>query len=149
MRMSRVSLLAGLVTFALTGAGHAACPQGQTICPDGITCTSGTAICTSGTNGSYGATAAGITGNKVGVGYSVDYPTQADADTKALQECQARSNNCTVVGRFWNGGCGYITTAVSDGTCYGYGATPSIALNECQSRGCPCQKPIGGCTKAP
>jgi hypothetical protein len=99
--------------------------------------------------GNYGATAAGISGDQVGVGYSTNYPSQSEADAKALQECEARTNNCKVVGRFLNGGCGYITTAKSSGTCYGYGSTPDLALKECQSRGCTCQTPIGGCTAAP
>jgi hypothetical protein len=102
-----------------------------------------------GAKGNYGATAAGISGDKVGVGYSTNYSTQSAADARALKECEARSNNCKVMGRFWNGGCGYITTASSDGTCYGYGATAAEALSECQSRGCKCQTPIGGCTATP
>ena len=102
-----------------------------------------------GAKGNYGATAAGISGDKVGVGYSTNYSTQSAADARALKECEARTNNCKVMGRFWNGGCGYITTASSDGTCYGYGATAAEALSECQSRGCKCQTPIGGCTATP
>ncbi len=121
MRLGWIGLLVSLTTFALSDVANA---------------------------GDYGATAAGIIGNKVGVGYAKNYPTQSAADTRALQECEARTSNCQVVGRFWNGGCGYITTAGSNGTCYGYGATPAEALNQCQSRGCPCQKPVGGCTKA-
>jgi hypothetical protein len=117
-----IALFLGLMAFALSGAARAEY---------------------------FGATAAGISGSKVGVGYSTNYPTQAAADDKAIQECQARSNNCSVVYRFWNGACGYITTAVSNGTCYGYASTPSEALNECQSRGCTCQTPVGGCTTAP
>ncbi|MGP0061160.1 MAG: DUF4189 domain-containing protein [Beijerinckiaceae bacterium] len=97
----------------------------------------------------YGAIAAGIIGNRVGVGYSTNYPTQFAADRKALQQCEARSSNCHVVSRFSNGGCGYVTTAISSGTCYGYGATPGIALDQCQSRGCSCHEPVGGCTTAP
>jgi hypothetical protein len=95
--------------------------------------------------GNYGATAAGINGDEVGVGYANNYPTQSEADAIAIQQCEERSSNCRVVGRFWNGGCGYITTATT-GTCYGYGSTPAIAKSECQSRGCTCQTPIGGCT---
>jgi hypothetical protein len=112
-------LIASLAVFALSGLAHAA---------------------------DYGAAAAGINGNQVGVGYSTNYPTQDAADTKALEECSGRTQNCQIVYRFWNGACGYITTAASNGTCYGFGSSPDIALSECQSRGCSCSTPIGGCT---
>jgi Domain of unknown function (DUF4189) len=118
-RFVRVGLIASLAAFALCGVAHA---------------------------GDYGATAAGINGNQVGVGYSTNYPSQDAADTKAMEECSTRTQNCQVVYRFWNGACGYITTAASNGTCYGFGSTPDIALSECQSRGCSCSTPIGGCT---
>jgi hypothetical protein len=97
---------------------------------------------------SYGASAAGISGDQVGVGAAEDYPTQAAADAEAMKECRARTSNCQIVGEFSNGGCGFITTAASDGTCYGYGASPIEAAKACESRGCGvCQNPIGGCTK--
>lgn len=98
----------------------------------------------------YGATAAGISGSRVGVGVGYNYSTQAAADAKALQECEERTNNCRIVGRFSDGGCGYITTAIRNGTCYGYGASVDEARSECQKRGCgACQPPVGSCTKAP
>jgi hypothetical protein len=123
MRFRLIGLLLGLATIALSGVANA---------------------------GDYGASAAGISGTKVGVGFSVNYPTQAAADAKAIQECEMQTNNCQIVGRFWNGGCGYITTAASGGTCYGLGDSPANATNECQSGGCgACQTPIGACTKAP
>jgi Domain of unknown function (DUF4189) len=125
-RIGAGSLISGALAFTLLAAAHA-----QTV------------------PGYYGATAVGISGNRVGVGYSTNFTTQAAADTKALQECAARTGNCQIAGRFWNGGCGYVTTAVSSGTCYGFGATATAALLQCQSRGCTCQKPVGGCTKAP
>jgi hypothetical protein len=118
-RMAGIGLIASLAVFALSGVAHA---------------------------GDYGATAAGINGNQVGVGYSTNYPSQDAADTKAMEECSTRTQNCQVVYRFWNGACGYITTAASNGTCYGFGSSPAIALSECQSRGCSCNQPIGGCT---
>ncbi|HTV36219.1 MAG TPA: DUF4189 domain-containing protein [Xanthobacteraceae bacterium] len=99
--------------------------------------------------GNYGATAAGIDGGQVGVGYANNYPNQSEADAVAIRQCEERSSNCRVVGRFWNGGCGYITTAASRGTCYGYGRTPEIARSECEARGCTCQTPVGGCSQAP
>jgi Domain of unknown function (DUF4189) len=122
MRIGWIGLLVSLTTFALADAAYA---------------------------GYYGATAAGINGDHVGVGYSNNYPTQAAADAKAMQECEAQTSNCQIVGRFWNGGCGYITTAKTNGTCYGYGASPAEALSECQSRGCSCQTPVGACTRTP
>jgi hypothetical protein len=121
MRLGWIGLFLGLTTIALSGAAYA---------------------------DDYGASAAGISGSKVGVGYSVNFSTQAAADAKAIQECEMQTSNCQIVGRFWNGGCGYITTAASDGTCYGYGDSPATATNECQSGGCgACQTPIGACTK--
>lgn len=96
--------------------------------------------------GNYGASAAGINGDQVGVGYANNYPSQEEADAEALQQCEQRTANCRIVGRFWNGGCGYITTTASSGTCYGYGASAAIARQECEARGCTCQTPIGGCT---
>jgi hypothetical protein len=164
LRMGSIGLLLGLMTIAFSGVARADCEPGFGACPQslgggcaplGSTCCPGGTHVAAGENcppeatGNYGATAAGISGDNVGVGYATNYPTQSAADAKALKECEARTNNCQVVGRFWNGGCGYITTATSNGTCYGYGATPDIALSECQSRGCSCQTPIGGCTQAP
>ena len=97
--------------------------------------------------GYYGAAAAGIEGSHVGVVYSTNYRSPGAADAKALQECSTRTQNCQIVTCFWNGGCGYITTASSRGTCYGYGPTPDIALSQCQARGCACNTPVGGCTQ--
>lgn len=164
LRLCATGLLFGLLATSLSGvaradcqAGYGACPAnlgggcapiGSVCCPGGSHVSAGQ-TCPPEATGNYGATAAGINGDQVGVGYSTNYSTQSGADTKALQECEARTNNCQVVGRFWNGGCGYITTAKTNGTCYGYGSTPDIALKECQSRGCTCQTPIGGCTAAP
>lgn len=97
---------------------------------------------------SFGSLAAGIDGGQVGVGAAEDFATPGEADVSALQSCSARVRNCGIVGRFSNGGCGYITTTPGRGTCYGYGATPEIASEECEARGCgPCQEPIGGCTR--
>jgi len=96
--------------------------------------------------GEYGALAAGIDGGTVGVGYSTNYANQGAADARAVEECSQRSRNCSVVSRFWNGGCGYITTATGSGTCYGFGATPATALSQCEARGCSCNAPVGGCT---
>ncbi len=119
VRTGHVAVTIGLMIFVFSGSAHA---------------------------GNYGSLAAGISGDQVGVGYATNYSTQDGADTRALEECSARSKNCHVVSRFWNGGCGYITTATQNGTCYGYGSTPAIARSECESRGCSCNPPIGGCT---
>jgi tetratricopeptide (TPR) repeat protein len=45
--------------------------------------------------------------------------------------------------------CSYITDAISSGTCFGRGATAYFAKRDCEARGCGCQTPNGGCTKAP
>jgi hypothetical protein len=124
MRICWSVLLFGLTTVALSNAARA--------------------------DGYYGALASGISGSTVGVGYASDYPSQPAADAEALRKCEQITSNCTVVGRFYNGGCGYIATTASSGTCWGSGSSPSEATNECQSRGCgPCKTPIGACTKAP
>lgn len=95
----------------------------------------------------YGAMAAGINGDQVGVGAAEDYPTQAAADARAMQECQSQSQNCKIVSQFSGGSCGYITTVAENGTCYGWGETPITAAAECESGGCGvCFNPIGGCT---
>jgi hypothetical protein len=124
MRMRWIGLLFGLAALTLAGGARA---------------------------DYYGATAAGIDGSAVGVGYGLDYTTQAAADEAALTECSKRVRNCAISGRFWNGGCGYITAATTEqqGTCWGAGKSPEIALQECQARGCACQTPVGGCTRRP
>jgi hypothetical protein len=151
MRVAWFGLLLGLLTLSLTNAVNAVdCPSGQTLCPDGLSCISPGGTCATATStGDFGALAAGISGGVVGVGSAYNYPSLGSAESMALQECSQRTANCKVVGTFSNGGCGYITTAVT-GTCWGSGESTAIALSECQSRGCGnCQAPIGGCTKRP
>jgi len=98
----------------------------------------------------YGALAAGISGGHVGVAFTKERPNQGAADASALKECEKITNNCQVVGRFYNGGCGFIASTASGGTCWGSGESPAVAASECKSRGCgACQTPIGGCTNPP
>jgi WD40 repeat protein len=125
MQINRVVFIVGSIALLFGGLGHAQDYREN-----------------------YGASAAGIDGRKVAVGSAINYPSQDAADAQAMEECSTRVRNCHVVGRFRNGGCGYISTTASGGTCYGYGPTPETAKSECESRGCGgCRTPIGGCTK--
>jgi hypothetical protein len=100
---------------------------------------------------SYGATAIGMGGGRVGAGNAVDHPTQSRADDAAVRKCrETGAPGCRVVGRFWNGGCGWVTTGSKPGgVCWGKGPDSAVAMSECRSRGCKCRTPIGGCTRAP
>ena len=121
MRFIWIGLLFGLATMALAGLAQAA---------------------------EYGALAVGISGNEIGTGAGLNFPTQDAADATALRQCEKLTNNCRVVGQFSGGGCGYITVAIANGTCWGSGATAAKATTSCQSHGCgPCKPPIGGCVK--
>ena len=151
--------LAPSSAHAACQAGYAACPQslGGGCAPIGSVCCPGATHVPAGRTcgreavGSYGATAAGISGNGdyVGVGYANDYETQSAADARALAECSKQVSNCRVVRRFWNGGCGYVAHgSKSGGVCWGAAATPAEASAECRKRGCRCSTPIGGCTRS-
>jgi hypothetical protein len=72
-------------------------------------------------------------------GWAVDYPTQSGADTRAINECRARSSSCYVVLRFT--GCGAYVTDRSSPTLYGWGtaatreAAQARAFQEARARG--------------
>ena len=72
-------------------------------------------------------------------GWAVNYPTQADADRRALNEC---GYNCTIVMRFSNSCAAYAADQNRASTAYGwaYGFSSSSAaqngaMRECQNRG--------------
>lgn len=58
---------------------------------------------------SFGTLAVGA---GLGYGAAVDYPTQAEADTAALNECRTRDEGCEIVERFGEGMC--FAIAVSE-----------------------------------
>ena len=104
----------------------------------------------------YGAGAASIVHHGshwyVSVGTARNFDTPSGAEQKALQECSETSHGgeCTVTMHFSNGGCGYMVSGTagseSGHVCWGQGSTPSIATQQCNSRGCDCtDTPIGGC----
>lgn len=71
-------------------------------------------------------------------GYSYDYPTARDADTRAIKKC---GQGCTVVKNF-AAGCGaYAADQAPGGTAYGWGTAATeqeaknIALNYCRQYG--------------
>ena len=97
----------------------------------------------------FGALAVGVSGTHLGTAVVLNYPNQSAADSSAIKECEARASNCRVVGRFSNGGCGYVALAGENAACWGSGATPVTAISECQSKGCGvCRAPIFGCLKS-
>ena len=60
---------------------------------------------------SFGALAVG---DNYGHGVTVDYPTQSDADTAALNECRSRDEGCEIMGRFGGGIC--FAVSMAEGT---------------------------------
>ena len=56
---------------------------------------------------SFGALAVG---DNRGHGVTVDYPTQSDADTAALNECRSRDEGCEIMERFEGGICFAVST---------------------------------------
>ena len=87
-------------------------------------------------------------------GFAYDYPTQAEAERRALEEARERGGNPSVV-LVWSGsGCGaYRTVAAKDGDAYGWGVAPTrpeadaIAHREAQKRsnGKPTPNNVWGC----
>lgn len=57
---------------------------------------------------SFGALAVG---DNYGHGVTVDYPTQSDADTAALNECRSRDEGCEIMQRFGGGICFAVSMA--------------------------------------
>ena len=96
----------------------------------------------------FGSLAAAIffdgTGNNAvaGVGFAASLD---DADERAIKNCEYNTGpvGCTVVFRFSQGNCGYISWAIGS---YGFGSTENEAFLECFNRGGVCQMPIGGCS---
>ncbi len=71
-------------------------------------------------------------------GWAHDYPTLAQAERRALNEC---GSNCTIVLRFVEGCGAYAADQARGSTAYGWATGPSAgsvqnrALQECRSRG--------------
>lgn len=70
-------------------------------------------------------------------GWSFDYATLAEAENKAIEECNAKGGNCTVVLSYSGTGCAAYRTSDGDvGTAYGWGlaktkeAADAIATKE-------------------
>lgn len=104
----------------------------------------------------YGALAIDRT-NGFYYGWAYDYATQAEAEKRAVEECNKKGGNGSVV-LTWSGpGCAaYRTIDGSVGTAYGWGvaktkeAADAIALKECQKRsnGLPASNFVWGCNSA-
>jgi uncharacterized protein (TIGR02145 family) len=74
-------------------------------------------------------------------GWSFDYATLAEAEKKAIEECNAKGGNCTVVLSYSGTGCAaYRTIDGSAGTAFGWGLAKTkeeadvIATKECLKR---------------
>ena len=74
-------------------------------------------------------------------GWSFDYATLAEAEQKAIEECNAKGGNCTTVLSYSGSGCAaYRTIADNTGTAFGWGlaktkeAADVIATAECLKR---------------
>lgn len=74
-------------------------------------------------------------------GWSFDYTTLAEAEKKAIEECNAKGGNCTVVLSYSGTGCAaYRTIEGKIGTAYGWGLAKTkeeadaIATKECLKR---------------
>lgn len=101
----------------------------------------------------YGAIAAATWNDSSGAAYvatgvAYNYDSDTGASNAAVSQCQSYGGqNCTVVGTFSNGGCGYVTTGTNaTGVRWGMGPTSDEALNQCQMGGYTCRPPSGGCT---
>ncbi len=88
----------------------------------------------------YGALAIDRT-NGFYYGWSFDYPTLAAAEKKAIEECNAKGGNCSIVLTFSGVGCAaYRTVSGNVGTAFGWGlaktkeAADAIATKECLKR---------------
>lgn len=74
-------------------------------------------------------------------GWSYDYPSLAEAEKKAVEECKAKGGNCTVVLSFSGSGCAvYRSVSGNTGSAFGWGvaktkeAADEIATKECLKR---------------
>jgi uncharacterized protein (TIGR02145 family) len=74
-------------------------------------------------------------------GWSFDYPTLAEAEKKAIEECNTKGGNCTVVLSYSGTGCAaYRTVESKTGTAFGWGLAKTkeeadvIATKECMKR---------------
>jgi hypothetical protein len=101
----------------------------------------------------YGAIATATWNDSSGAAYVAsgvawNYSSPDLAANGAISQCQGYGGqNCTVVGTFSNGGCGYVTTGSNaSGVRWGVGPTAQDALNQCQAGGYTCNQPAGGCT---
>ncbi len=90
-------------------------------------------------------------------GWSYDYKTLAEAETKAIEECKKKGGNCSVVLSFSGTGCAaYRTIDGSVGTAYGWGIAKTkaeadvIATKEClkRSNGKPANNFVWSCNSA-
>jgi len=106
-----------------------------------------------GQTGKYGALAIDKS-NGFYYGWAIDYETQSEADSRALQECQSRGGNCVIVKKWKGGWCAvYRTIDGNVGTAYGWGVARTrseadrIATNECKKRsnGVSCNNYVWGC----
>ena len=78
--------------------------------------------------------------------------SQTESDTEAVQSCEEKTagrHRCTVIYRFWNGACGYVSIAQDNtpGNCAGVSGTMSGAVQQCKQRGCKCEPAIGRCSR--
>ncbi|MBD2464521.1 DUF4189 domain-containing protein [Oscillatoria sp. FACHB-1407] len=86
-----------------------------------------------------------------GYGYSRDYPTQGDAEIRALNECEAHSgsSDCQVLLWFRNA-CGALATASNGAYGSGWGINRSIAegyaVETCSAYGADCAPIMWVCT---
>ena len=74
-------------------------------------------------------------------GFSFDYPSLSEAETKALDECRKKGGDCQVVASASGNGCiAYRTVDAGEGTAYGWGiaadreSADAIAREECLKR---------------
>jgi len=89
--------------------------------------------------GSYASLAIdGINGDAYG--WAINYETQAEANKRAISECQKKGGNCSTVLKF-EGGCGVYVVDPNNPGLYGWGVADtkqeaeSIAKEEAKSRG--------------
>lgn len=99
-----------------------------------------TAFNSIGQNTTYGALAIDKA-NGFSYGWANDYPTSAEAEQKALEECAYKGGNCTVVLSYSGTGCAaYRTIDGNVGNAYGWGLgntkeeADRIAIAECLKR---------------
>lgn len=169
-----LSALLGAVMLAALApmpAAFADCDSGWGLCPDSlgggcapmgsVCCAGGRHVgpgqtCPADAPGSWGALAAGLWNDSSGAahvasGAAWNYPTISAASDAAMAQCKSYGGqNCSIVGTFSNGGCGYITVGTGNGaTRWGIGPTAADATNQCTAGGFTCRPPVGGCTTPP